>query len=392
LRTALRAAVATIAALAAVMTMAATAVTWAAATIETATSTASAIGTSTAIATITAATAISAAAAAEWALEAGARAAAAADASRIARLKFFTRSAAATRSAGFAGEKNFVFGRAGCRDLLWLALELAIVLFVMLAGVLVGIVFMMFVRFTVLVMFIVRRLVVFEIDMVAESGDMQRVLVRRIGFGFRDGLRRANGFPGFGFVRFMFAGLVFLVVFVRFVLFVVFRLFFVNFDFFFEDRAAGDSVGVHDFANLVLLRIDQAGRKSGALVVAELGAVAVFRFVASGLSVFHRFDFFFVEFGDVLCFGLGLFTAGFDGLWTGSSEEPAGKGTTRAAWARRCAGNDCATARLNVFGDIRLRLVDVFLDRSNRCGGYRAIAELCKRFTGKKNIVFCWAG
>src|SRR5256885_8852515 len=153
----------------------------------------------------------------------------------------------------------------------------------------------MFVRFAMLVVFFVRRLVVFETDMVAESGDMQRVFVRGVGFGFRDGLRRANRFPGFGFVRFMFAGFVFLVVFVRFVLFVVFRLFFVDFDFFFEDRAAGDSIGVHDFANLVLLRIDQAGRKSGALVVAELGTVAVFRFVASGLSVFHRFDFFFVE-------------------------------------------------------------------------------------------------
>ena len=389
MRTALRAAVATIAALAALMTMAATAVSGTAATIETAASTASAIGTSTAIAAITAATAISATAATEGALEAGARAAAAADASRIARLKFLRRSATATRGAGFAGEKNFVFSRAGGRDLRGLAFELAIVAF---ARMLVGIVFVMFVRFTVLVVFIVRRLVMFETDMVAESGDMQRVFVRGIGFGFRDGLRRANSLPGFGFVRFMFAGLVFLVVFVRFVLFVVFRLLFVNFDFFFEDRAAGDSVGVHDLTNLVLLRIDQAGRKSGALVVAELGAVAVFRFVASGLSVFHRFDFFFVEFGDVLCFGLGLFTAGFDGLWTGSSEEPAGKGTTRAAWARRRSGNDCATARLNVFRDIRLRLVYVFLDRSNGCGCYRAIAELCKRFTGKKDIVFGWAG
>jgi len=272
LRTALRAAVAAIAARTALMSavMAATAVSGTAATIETAASTASTIGTSTAIATITAATAVSAAAAAEWALEAGARAAAAADTSRIARLKFFTRSAAAARSAGFAGEKNFVFGRAGCRDLLRLAFELAIVLFTVLARVPVGIVFVMFVRFTVLVVFFVRRLAVFEIDMIAESGDMQRVLVRGIGFRFRNGLRRANSFPGFGFVRFMFARLVFLVVFVRFVLFVVFRLFFVDFDFLFEDRAAGDSVGVHDFANLVLLRINQAGRKSGALVVAEL--------------------------------------------------------------------------------------------------------------------------
>ena len=388
MRTALRAAVATITALAALMAMAATAVSGAATTIETAASTASAIGTSTAIAT---ATTISAATATEGALEAGARAAAAADASRIARLKFLRRSAA-TRGAGFAGEKNFVFSRAGGRDLRGLAFELAIVVFVMLAGMPVGIVFVMFVRFAVLVVFFVRRVVVFETDMVAESGDMQGVLVRGIGFGFRDGLRRANSLPGFGFVRFMFAGLVFLVVFVRFVLFVVFRFFFVNFDFLFEDRAAGDSVGVHDFANLVLLRIDQAGRKSGALVVAELGTVAVFRFVAGGLSVFHRFDFFFVEFGDVLCFGLGLFTAGFGGLWTGSSEEPAGKGTTRAAWARRRSGNNCATARLNVLRDVRLRLVDVFLDRSNGCGCYRAIAELCKRFTGKKNIVFGWAG
>src|SRR5205814_933797 len=163
-------------------------------------------------------------------------------------------------------------------------------LFVMLAGAFVGIVFVLFVRFTVLVVFIVRRLVVFEIDMVAESGDMQRVFMRGIGFGFRGGLRRANGLPGFGFVRFMFAGLVFLV----------------------------------------------------------------------------------VEFGDVLCFGLGLFTAGFGGLCAGSCEKPAGKGTTRAAWARRGAGNDCATARLNVLRDVRLRFVDVFLDRSNGCGGYRA--------------------
>src|SRR5437660_438810 len=254
------------------MTMAATAVSGTAATIETAASTATAIGTSAAIATITAATAIPAAAGAERPLEARARAAAATDASRIARLKFFTRSAAATRSAGFAGEKNFVFCRAGCRDLRGLAFELAIVLFVMLTRVLVGIVFVMFVRFAV------------------------------------------------------------------------------------------------------------------------LGAVAVFGLVASGLSVFHRFDFFFVEFGDVLCFGLGLFTAGFGGLCAGSCEEPAGKGTTRAAWPRRRAGNDCATARLNVLRDVRLRLIDVFLDRSNGRGRYRPIAELCKRFTGKKNIVFRRSG
>src|SRR6266404_5407921 len=227
------------------MTMAATAVSGTAATIETAASSASAIGASTTIATITAATAIPATAAAEWALEARTGAAAAADASRIARLKFFTRSAAATRSAGFAGEKNFVFGRAGCRDLRGLAFERAIVLFVTVAGVLVGIVFVMFVRFAVLVVFFVRRVVVFETDMVAESGDMQGVLVRGIGFGFRDGLRRANSLPGFGFVRFMFAGLVFLVVFVRFVLFVVFRLFFVIFNFLFNDCTAGDFFGLH---------------------------------------------------------------------------------------------------------------------------------------------------
>ena len=123
---------AAITALAAVMAMAATAVSGAAATIETAASTASAVGTSTTIPPITAATTIPAAAAAEWALEAGARAAAASDAGRITRLKFLRRSATATRGAGFAGEKNFVFSRAGCRDLRGLAFELAIVVFVML--------------------------------------------------------------------------------------------------------------------------------------------------------------------------------------------------------------------------------------------------------------------
>jgi len=104
---------------------------------------------------------------------------------------------------------------------------------------------------------------------VAESGEMQRVFVRA-GFGFADGLRRANSLPGFGFVRFMFAGLGFLVVFVDSCCSSLFRLFFVNFDFFFEDRAAGDSSACTTSRTSSCFASIQAGRKDGALVVAEL--------------------------------------------------------------------------------------------------------------------------
>jgi hypothetical protein len=208
--------VAAIAALAAVLAVAAAAMSGTggtAATIETAAPTASTIGTSTAIATtVTAATAISAAAAAaERPLESGAGAAA--NSGRVAWLKFFARRAAGTWGACFAGEKNFVFGRTGCRDLLRLAFELAIVLLVlivwMLVRVLVGFFMVMKFRFTVLVVLFVRRLVVFESDVIAECGDVQRIFMRGIGFGFRDGLRGVYGFLEFGFVRFAFLGFAF---------------------------------------------------------------------------------------------------------------------------------------------------------------------------------------
>ena len=338
---------AAIATLSAVMAVTAAAVTWPAATIEAAASTATAIGTSAAIPTIAAASTIPAAsAAAEGPLEARTRAAA--DTGRVTRLKFFARGATGARRTRFAGEKNFVFRGAGCRDLLRFVFELTVLVFVML----VGFIFVMmfgFAVFPMLVVLFVRRLVVFEIDVVAESGDMQRVFVRGIGFRFRDGLRRAHRSAGFGFVRLVLSRLVFLVVFARFLLFVVFRLFFVDFGFFFEDRSAGDSIGLHDFTDFVLLRIDQAGRKSGALVVTELGTVAVFRFFGSVLSIFHRFDFLFIEFGNVLRFGIGLFADDFRGLRASACEEPAGKGSTGTAWAGRCAGNHGAAPRLNVF-------------------------------------------
>jgi hypothetical protein len=158
--------------------------------------------------------------------------------------------------------------------------------------------------------------------------------------------------------------------------------------FFFEDRAAGDTVGLCHFADFVLFRVDQAGGQRAALVFTELGAVAAFCFLGFRLSVFHRFDFFFIELGDVLRFGLGLFAYSFRGFRTGSRQEPARKGTARAARRRSCAGNHCAAARLNVFGDVWLRLVDVFLDGRYGCGCHRAIAELCERFAGEKNFVF----
>jgi hypothetical protein len=165
-----------------------------------------------------------------------------------------------------------------------------------------------------------------------------------------------------------------------------FLLFFLGF--FFEDRATGDSIGLCYFAEFVLLRVNQAGGKRSALVFAEFGPVAVFPFIGSSLSILHGLDFFFVEFGNVLSFGLGLFAFDFGGLGTGSGEEPAGKGGTRAAKGGSCAGNDCSAARLNVFRNVWLWLVNVFFDRRDGCGGHRAIAELRERFAGKKDFVF----
>jgi hypothetical protein len=114
----------------------------------------------------------------------------------------------------------------------------------------------------------------------------------------------------------------------------------------------------------------------------------VFRFVRGGLGLLKGFDFFFVEVGDFLRFGCGLFAADFRAFRTGSGEEPTWEGTARAAGAGSCARNHCAATRLNIFSNVRLRLVDMFLDWRYGCGCHRAIAELRERLAGEKDVVF----
>jgi len=76
-----------------------------------------------------------------------------------------------------------------------------------------------------------------------------------------------------------------------------------------RDRAAGDSVGVHDFANLVLLRIRSSWKKEvGSLVVLSSNRCR-FPLRRRRPDVSIRFDFFFVEVRRCPVLRLGLFTA-----------------------------------------------------------------------------------
>jgi hypothetical protein len=126
----------------------------------------------------------------------------------------------------------------------------------MLAFLLVFVfVFMTVELFVVMVVVLfVRRLVMFQFDVVAQSRNVQRIFMGGVGFRFGNSLRGADDFLNGRFVSILF-----------FMLFVFFRfaeafffLFFALGFVFFEYGATCGTVGVSLFANFILLRVDQA--------------------------------------------------------------------------------------------------------------------------------------
>lgn len=96
--------------------------------------------------------------------------------------------------------------------------------------------------------------VMFDLDVIAKRRDVKRVLVRRVGFRFGNGLRSADDFLHFRFVRFF---VFVLFVFLGFVEFLFVSLFF-GFVFL-EDSAASGRFGLNVFADFILFGVDQAG-------------------------------------------------------------------------------------------------------------------------------------
>src|SRR5882724_9935431 len=97
------------------------------------------------------------------------------------------------------------------------------------------------------------RLVMLELDVIAEGRDVQGVFVGRVG------LRSAHDFL---------AGLLVLL-FVLVGFFSFGEFFFLSLDFvFFERSTGGEAIGLRFFADFVLFCVDQAGGKSGALIIA----------------------------------------------------------------------------------------------------------------------------
>lgn len=86
---------------------------------------------------------------------------------------------------------------------------------------------------------------------------------------------------------------------------------------------------MYNFANFVLLGVNQTGRESCALFVAEFHAV--FGFVGDGLSLFELFDFFCIQIRFFRLEGFGLFASHFSGFCGATGKQPAGQGTSRTA-------------------------------------------------------------
>ena len=219
-----------------------------------------------------------------------------------------------------------------------------------------------------------------QLDVIAKRGDVKRIFVCCVGFGFSDCLWSAYDFLNGRFVRFVFM----LVVFFRFVEFFFFAFLF---DFiFFEDGAASGSLGSDVLTNFVLLRVNQARRKRGAFFIAQFSAG--FAFLDDNLGVLECFDFFLVKIGFFRFQRFGLF-AGYFRRIRAASEKPARQRPSRTTRSGCGTGKQCA-ARLRFLGKVRLRFVNnVLLNRRNRSGRCGPVAKFGKRFARKNEIVLC---
>ena len=150
--------------------------------------------------------------------------------------------------------------------------------------------------------------------MFAESGDVQRVFVRSVSFGFGNGLRSAYDFLDGRLVS-------------RF--FLVLGFFLVEFDFFlvfvnlflFKNGAASCRVGVDFFANEVLLGVDDACGENGCFLFTDRN------FTCCGDFVF-RINVCGIGFANFFRFGLGKLARWLNRFRRSAGEEPTGQSTS----------------------------------------------------------------
>src|SRR5262249_30048422 len=141
----------------------------------------------------------------------------------------------------------------------------------------------------------------------------------------------------------------------------------------------------NNFADFVLLCVDQAGGEHGTFFITQFDGI--FRFIfRDGLCFFEGFDFLCVEFGDFFGFLCGgEFFSGYFGGFSAACEEPTRERAARTAGARSVARQNRA-AVLNVIRNFRMHLVSFLFDRSSG-SSCRTIAEFRERFARKKDFV-----
>ncbi len=195
----------------------------------------------------------------------------------------------------------------------------------------------------------------FDFDVFAERGDVQRIFVRGIGFGFCDSLWSAQNFLNSGFFIGLFrvfdfpAFFVFFVVVDRFILFFVFK----------DGPTACGGVGIDFFADQILLGINDAVGENGGFFVADGG-------FGCGGNIAFRVDIGIRRLAHLFLFMERSAFHSFGGISGRAGEQPAGQSAARTA---RCAGWGWLT------GNTRLRLFGFGLRREtlrfdNRSGGF----------------------
>lgn len=232
----------------------------------------------------------------------------------------------------------------------------------------------------------------FEFNMLAERGNVQRVFVSGVSFGFGYCLRSADNFLDrrlfFGVLGIIMVGFMigfrvrfgvsaFLAKFSFFFLDLLLIFFFILF---FEDGAAGSRIGFYFLADQILLGVNDAVGKSGGFFFADgrIGTGSVVFRVDVGGSGFAKFFLFA---------GRKLF-----GVGRSAGKQPAGQSATRAARS---------PSRRGLTGNARLRRIEFGfrfepfgLGYGSRSGSLdrRPTTIFGQRFAGKQKIVLAGIG
>src|SRR5690242_5665794 len=221
----------------------------------------------------------------------------------------------------------------------------------------------------------------FHFNLIAESRDVLRVFVRRVGFCFSHRQRSAGDFLDGGFF------LLFLVILRRFVALAA-VLFFVSFFLFEYGAAAGLRIALDIVADFVLLRVDEARRENVGFLLAQLGFDAVrVQNVIADVVVFAL--------GDVLeALGCvrrrsraGLRVACGFGSGSGFREQPTGQAAARAPRRGGSCRQRSSRPRLLIL-NFRLDFAGVALRYGFTVSGSWSAAVLRQRLPGQQNGFF----